>query len=77
MQVVYRLHLLKRLELPTQFSSYRQLRSVLSWAWNLRGMIRNLWYNKINIDIDVSSTLPKSNNHKMSTPTTPPRAEKK
>nr|CAG8541640.1 6974_t:CDS:2 [Entrophospora candida] len=78
MRVVYRLHLLKRLELPTQFSSYRQLRSVLLWAWNLRVnlFVANLWYNKINIDIDVSSTLPKSNNHKMSTPTTPPRAKK-
>jgi hypothetical protein len=39
-------------------------------------MIRNLWYNKINIDIDISSTLPKSTNHKMSTPTTPPRTKK-
>nr|CAG8532906.1 9933_t:CDS:2 [Entrophospora candida] len=76
-QNLYTLGFEANMKLPTQFSPYRQLRSVLLRAWNLKGMIRNLWYNKINIDIDVSSTLPRSTNHKMPTPTTPPRAKKK
>lgn len=39
---VYRLHLIKTLDLPLTFSTYRFLRISLIWAWNIRVCITNI-----------------------------------
>ncbi|CAB5352428.1 unnamed protein product [Rhizophagus irregularis] len=39
---IYRLHLLKSFKLPLLYSSYDKLRLALSWAWNIRGLVKEL-----------------------------------
>ncbi|CAG8616549.1 17520_t:CDS:10 [Acaulospora morrowiae] len=54
---VYRLHLIKTLNLPLTFSTYRILRISLIWAWNIRGMLNDLLEKLIN-NMETSSITP-------------------
>ncbi|POG69217.1 hypothetical protein GLOIN_2v1777297 [Rhizophagus irregularis DAOM 181602=DAOM 197198] len=39
---IYRFHLLKSFKLLLLYSSYDKLRLTLSWAWNIRGLVKEL-----------------------------------
>ncbi|GBC36320.2 hypothetical protein GLOIN_2v1649442 [Rhizophagus irregularis DAOM 181602=DAOM 197198] len=70
---IYRLHLLKSFKLPLLYSSYDKLRLALSWAWNIRGLVKELSL-KLDDSTIVSSRGPPN---EMKTIKTPEKSKKK
>ncbi|PKY51721.1 hypothetical protein RhiirA4_407672, partial [Rhizophagus irregularis] len=74
---VYRLHLLKSLNLPLLHSSYGKLRLALSWAWNIRGLVKELSLKLDDSAIVSSKTPERDPPNEMKTTKTPEKSKKK
>ncbi|CAB5104893.1 unnamed protein product [Rhizophagus irregularis] len=70
---IYRFHLLKSFKLLLLYSSYDKLRLTLSWAWNIRGLVKELSL-KLDDSTIVSSRGPPN---EMKTIKTPEKSKKK
>ncbi|CAG8733294.1 19917_t:CDS:10, partial [Dentiscutata erythropus] len=73
---VYRLHLIKTLDLPLTFSTYHILRISLSWAWNIRGLLNDLFDSLID-NVEIGSVTPQWVPNDMATQKTPEKTQKK
>ncbi|CAI2191141.1 5063_t:CDS:10, partial [Funneliformis geosporum] len=74
---VYRLHHLKTLYLPLTFSTYRNLRVSLSWAWNIRGLVNDLLEKLIDDCEEIGSVTPQHYSNNMNTSDSPSKTKKK
>ncbi|RHZ87613.1 hypothetical protein Glove_33g69 [Diversispora epigaea] len=72
---VYRLHLIKTLDLPLTFSTYHILRISLIWAWNIRGLLNDL-SEKLTNNVEIGSVIPRWNPNDMATQETPEKKKK-
>ncbi|RUS22469.1 hypothetical protein BC937DRAFT_88995 [Endogone sp. FLAS-F59071] len=72
---VYRLHLLKTFYLPLTFQSYHALELALSWAWNVRGLVKDL-QRLLTAEIDIGYKTP-PHTIEIATQVTPVKATKK
>ncbi|GES95999.1 hypothetical protein GLOIN_2v1487478 [Rhizophagus clarus] len=72
---VYRFHLIKTFCLPLTFTNFNNLRISLSWAWNIRGLVNDL-FDKLIDNEEIGPSI-QQNTNDIATSDTPNKSKKK